>query len=271
MHTTLWARIRLRTPGRGKGVGLFAAVGGRVVLAMLLAAALALPVRAVETGAVAECGAPGVSCGGEVWEYSAAAQPSRMIHVPLVRQGRANTCGVACVQSILRYAGYEFDVREELLLEPLRVDESGTPIAGMLEVLNRVRRPGDEAPVRAEARENMTLADLERSIDSGRPVICLIQAWQTNAGGNYELQYDYSREWEAGHYVIAVGYDWERIYFMDPSTMGAYTYIPRAELDARWHGAGEATADGFERLEHAGIVVTVTDPRYTPCGFYKML
>lgn len=205
-------------------------------------------------------------------EYIPAAHPEKILYVPLVRQGRDYTCGVACVQSLLRYAGYEFGIREELLLEGLRVDASGTPIAGMVDFLNNARRSGENSAVaRATVRENMTMPELMQSIDSGSPVICLIQAWQTNASGEYELRYDYSRVWSSGHYAVAIGYDAERIYFMDPSTTGTYTFIPRAELDARWHGAGEMTPDGIQRLEHTGIVVTIPNPRYTPHGFYKIL
>lgn len=242
-------------------------------LAALLAPAAAWGASA-PAGVAAECDAPGVYCGGAVWEYLDA-RPTRMLYLPLVRQGRDNTCGVACVQSILRYAGYEFDYREDMLIDRVGTDESGAPIAGMVDFLNRVRRldgDGEGAPViQATVRRRMTLADLVTAIDAGKPVICLLQAWQSDAEGNYELEYNYSREWRSGHYAIAAGYDGERIYFMDPSTLGAYTYVPRDELDTRWHGGGERTADGWETHDHLGIVVTVDRPQYKPGGFYKML
>lgn len=33
-----------------------------------------------------------------------------------------------------------------------------------------------------------------------------------------------------------IGYDLERFYFMDPSTLANYTYIPVQEFEDRWHG-----------------------------------
>ena len=107
----------------------------------------------------------------------------------------------------------------------------------------------------------MTIAELTRRIDAGSPVICLIQAWWADAKGHVEPRHDYADEWESGHYVIAVGYDRERIYFMDPSLAGNYGYIPRRDLDARWHDVDVRQGNAV-RYEHAGIVVTVLRPEY---------
>ncbi len=194
------------------------------------------------------------------------AKPDKLIPVPLMRQGRDYTCGVACVQALLRYAGYAFDVREDILLAPLgTTPEDGTPLSGIVDFLNQVTRSaegGKEARVmEAEVRQNMTIAELTRRIDAGSPVICLIQAWWADAKGHVEPRHDYADEWESGHYVIAVGYDRERIYFMDPSLAGNYGYIPRRDLDARWHDVDVRQGNAV-RYEHAGIVVTVLRPEY---------
>ncbi len=242
--------------------------GRTVTRAAFLALMLYLAVAASRP---APAGTP-LARGGALWEVSRA-RPAVLLPVPLVRQGRDNTCGVSCVQAILRYAGYEFDSREDTLAVELGTAEDGTPLQGMVDALNRASRPEVEGGGRvlsAEARENMTVADLIRAVDAGRPVICLLQAWRLDDAGLYPLRTDYAGVWDSGHYAVAVGYDAERVYFMDPSTLGNYTYIPRDELDARWHGAGEATKEGIERLEHAGIVVTVAAPRYFPCEFYKL-
>lgn len=195
------------------------------------------------------------------------AKPTVLIPVPLTRQGRDYTCGVACVQSLLRYAGYAFDVREELLIEPLgATPENGTPLSGIVGFLNQVRRPAEggkesEPVMRAELRQNMTIADLTRHLDEGNPVVCLIQAWWADADGQANFGYNYADEWEDGHYVIAVGYDQERIYFMDPSLAGNYGYIPRSTLDTRWHDV-DVRGGAKVRYEHAGIVVSVVQPEY---------
>lgn len=212
---------------------------------------------------------------GTIWE-STTARPTRLIPIPLIRQGRDNTCGVACVQALLRYAGYAFDVREGILDRLLDVPESGASMKAMVAFMNHVRRPSESGKdgggvLFATLRENLTLADLIQAVDSGTPVICLIQAWRTNEAGDYEIDHKYSGKWDSGHYVVAVGYDGERVYFMDPSTAGNYTYIPRNELDARWHGLGDITPDGVEFFEHAGIVVRIDNPQYSPGEFYKIL
>ena len=81
----------------------------------------------------------------------------------------------------------------------------------------------------AELRTNMTLDDLRAEIDGGHPVICTIQAWPTAENENYVT------EWEESHYMIAVSYDADNVYFMDPATRGNYTYIANDEFMMRWH------------------------------------
>lgn len=42
-----------------------------------------------------------------------------ILEMPICRQAHNFTCGVACVQSALRFAGYDFDTREDSLLKAL--------------------------------------------------------------------------------------------------------------------------------------------------------
>ena len=76
----------------------------------------------------------------------------------------------------------------------------------------------------------MTVGQLERAVDAGQPPIVDLQAWRDTA-------LPWRETWDAGHYVLLVGYDAERLFVMDPSIMtpGAYAFLPRAELDERWH------------------------------------
>ncbi len=48
--------------------------------------------------------------------------------------------------------------------------------------------------------------------------------------------------------MVAVGHDAERFYFEDPAMFGI-GYIPKAELEARWHDFDEFGT----RLDHFGI------------------
>ena len=179
--------------------------------------------------------------------------PTVLIELPLVRQSTAYSCGVACTQSILRYTGYDFDVREDNLISALGAnDESGTRYERIVELLNTNSHYSDSSQdgnmnrITAEAGFNLTVDELCAYLDQGKPVICAIQAWAYLTASEYETEYD------SGHYVIAIGYDPDNIYFMDPSTSGNYAYIPKDEFAARWHDA-----DGEDAVDQFGIVVTI--------------
>lgn len=171
-----------------------------------------------------------------------------LIKVPNVRQHTDYTCGVACVQSVMQYAGIE--MRPDQLTEILKSTEDiGTDHNEMIECLNSCNG------ISAEWKSGMTDGELEEYINAGKPVICLLQAWH-DVQSEYG-HYDYTDEWEDGHYAIAIGIDRENVYFMDPSTCGNYTFITREHLKMRWHDE-----DGGELYRKAGIVVTVDKPAF---------
>ncbi|PJD93703.1 MAG: hypothetical protein CK425_12500 [Parachlamydia sp.] len=168
-----------------------------------------------------------------------------LIPVPLTRQSTDYTCGVSVLQSLLAY--YGDDIREDNLAKALgAASESGTDYKSSIEY---AKSKGYEVMV----YNNMTLDQLQESIAKGQPVICAIQAWADTPA-------NYDKDWEDGHYVIAVGYDKERVYFMDPSTLGNYTYIPIPEFLQRWHDIDQRGI----KLIHFGIVITKNKPVYNP-------
>lgn len=168
-----------------------------------------------------------------------------LIPVPLSRQSTDYTCGVSVMQSILAYYGDE--IREDNLAKALGTTaDSGTDYLRSLEY---AKSRGYEAA----AYKDMTLSQLQEFISKGQPVICVIQAWS-------DKPVNYSTDWEDGHYVIAVGYDKDQIYFMDPSTLGNYTYIPTQEFLSRWHDVDQRGA----KLVHFGIVISKNKPLYHP-------
>jgi predicted double-glycine peptidase len=75
----------------------------------------------------------------------------------------------------------------------------------------------------------------------------------------------YATGYDEGHYVVAVGYDSQNFYFMDPATLGNYTYIPTAEFASRWHDSDQVG----KKLEHFGIVYAGT-PDYNQDAVPKM-
>jgi predicted double-glycine peptidase len=154
--------------------------------------------------------------------------PANLVGVPIVKQVTDFSCGAAATLAMLRLWRWETyaHVEETDLHDALQTTgESGTepePIAEYLRVA---------AHLRAEYRHgDVTLSHLQQAVDRGEPPIVDLQAWR-------DRDRPWRETWDAGHYVVLVGYDAERLFVMDPSvlTPGGYAYLPAAELDERWH------------------------------------
>jgi predicted double-glycine peptidase len=166
--------------------------------------------------------------------------PGNWVQVPAVTQQSNFSCGPAAALALLRYWRPEAfeSVDEAALYAPLETTNArGTepePIAALL------RRNGLDAEYR---HGDVTVADLEREVDAGHPPIVDLQAWTDHPT-------PYRETWDAGHYVVMVGYDDERLFFADPSTMTphGYAYLPRNEFDERWHDLAGLTDDRVERM-----------------------
>ncbi|MDR1020950.1 MAG: C39 family peptidase [Synergistaceae bacterium] len=177
--------------------------------------------------------------------------PVKFIFIPLVGQATFYTCGVAVLQSILFYNGIE--CRQDVI--ELAVGSSpsyGTGIKNMCRFLN-------DNGLKSELTENLTLPDLREHICLGHVIVCLMQAW------NDERGHDYTDSWGDGHYVTAIGYDDERIYFMDPYNIANYAYVENSDFLRRWHGINLGV-----KYINAGIAVTNPNPVYRPGVFTRM-
>ncbi len=176
--------------------------------------------------------------------------PNNLIRLPMSRQATDYTCGVAALQSVLAYFGDEH--REDALAKELKSGpQHGTAYQ---EIIRVAKKKGFAVQVFTD----MTTEELKKLIDQGKPVICLIQAWP-------ERKVDYVNDWDDGHYVVAIGHDENNFYFMDPSTLGNYTFIPVREFLDRWHDT-----DSKEKLVHFGMVVEKVKPKYNPDACLKM-
>lgn len=174
--------------------------------------------------------------------------------MPVVKQRTDFSCGAAATLAVLRYWRWEryAGVEEGDLHGALQTTQArGTepePIVDYLRSdarLEAVYRHGD-----------VSVVELERAVDAGQPPIVDLQAWS-------EAKLPYRDVWDAGHYVVMVGYDDEHLFFMDPSvlTPGEYAFLPRAELSERWHDlAGEHDV----RLERMAIFVRGSGRPWTP-------
>jgi predicted double-glycine peptidase len=158
-----------------------------------------------------------------------------------VKQSTDFSCGAAATLAVLRYWRWEkFALVEEAdLYGPLRTTEArGTdpePVAAYLERALRL-------PV-AYRHSDVTVRDLERAVDDKAPPIVDLQAWSDHGA-------PWRRVWDAGHYVVMVGYDAEHLFFFDPSilTAGSYAFLPRQELDERWHDIVGESDEPVERM-----------------------
>lgn len=143
------------------------------------------------------------------------------IRTPLVRQPDGYSCGVAALQSVLHYYGVA--VRFDTLAAALGADpEQGTNY-------QRMAIYAKTFGIDVTVHTAMTLEMLYAWVDDGVPVIVALQAWADGPASAY------IDTWDDGHYAVVVGYDQNSIYFMDPSTLGHYAYIPTQEFLARWH------------------------------------
>src|SRR5262249_20828104 len=143
--------------------------------------------------------------------------------LPNVEQPDDYSCGPACLMSICWHFGVGPQklgrFKKELHTDP----EEGTHFRN---IVRYARKLGLE--VKAEA--NMTCAQLEQYIKEGKPVICSMQAY-----ADRPKDYDDPHNNDNGHYVVAIGYDRDNFYFMDPSADRRRIFLPRKEFAQRWH------------------------------------
>ncbi|HEY9790764.1 MAG TPA: C39 family peptidase [Candidatus Obscuribacterales bacterium] len=174
----------------------------------------------------------------------------KLIRVPLARQATDYTCGAAAMQSVLGYYGDDF--AESDLAKELRTNsKQGTDYKRMVEF---ARSKG----YTAELKQGMQVEELKKKLDAGLPVICLIQAWP-------EKPVDVSADWKDGHYVVAIGYDEQNVYFMDPWTLGNYTFIPTEEFLKRWHDKEQN-----RKLLQLAMVINKPIPHYDPFAIKRV-
>lgn len=167
--------------------------------------------------------------------------PKNLIKIPMTRQASDFTCGVAAVQSVMQYYGDEY--HEGGLSKELQPSETdGT-------AYQQIKKIATNKGYQVKIYYNMSLQELKTLIDKGLPVIVLLQAWPNK-------KVIYAHDWDDGHYAVAIGYDKQNIYFMDPSTLGNYTYISTNEFLTRWHDM-----DKKEKVIHFGMTITKSTPK----------
>lgn len=171
---------------------------------------------------------------------------------PLVRQTTDYYCGPAVLVSVLTYLVDKVYEQSELATALKATANDGcTP--------DDLARVATHLGVRCEVLQGMTVEDVQDQLEQGRPVILDIQAWGEKL--NYPNRDD-------GHYVVAVGFDAENIYVMDPSTdNNDYAALSKSELPQRWF---DREGDG-EETNHCGVVFYRSNPVRTGLPSEKVL
>lgn len=140
-----------------------------------------------------------------------------LLDLPDVRQTDNYGCGAAAAMAVGRYFGVgpeTFQEWEKLLgTDP----QQGTPPEAIIAGLQGLG-------LQAQARQLMTLNDLQACWQAGQPVICCIQDYGDDAGpGDYE----------DGHYVVVIGLG-----------MGGYVFVQDSSADNALDGSGSDAAPG---------------------------
>lgn len=197
------------------------------------------------------------------------AAPKKLIPIPRICKDESNTVAAACVEAILSYYKCKIDKEAAEWKELTQATEKdGTGFAKIHMFLCRAREAdkSKEYLLGIQMNQYMTICDLISAIDRGVPTICLIQAWYEGEDGTVDGNHDYREEEQCGHYVVAVGYDRDCIYFLDPCQSDTYSYIPIKEFDARWHGD-----DMGERYVRTGLQVKLNIVNCNASYVYKIM
>lgn len=162
-----------------------------------------------------------------------------MLRVPLVRQSNPYSCGAAALEAVLRYMKAPL-LPQWLLQSVLRTSpEWGTEPSALVAYARSVG-------LAARWRTGVTLADLDRALNRGQPVIVDLQAWDD--GGRR----DYGKIWESGHYVVLVGHDRGWWFFMDPAIDGHYGFLTQRDFLSRWHDVDDRPGR-LRRFVHGAV------------------
>jgi len=121
------------------------------------------------------------------------------------RQGTEDTCGPSALQAVLRYWGK--DVSEDEIAKLAGT----TPEVGTFpeDLVRSARALG----FKAEAREGLTLDEVQAFTAAGHPMIALAQVWLSATGlGGKSVE----EEWDSGHCIVVLGADKDYVYLQDP-------------------------------------------------------
>jgi predicted double-glycine peptidase len=172
--------------------------------------------------------------------------PPSALAVPIVEQEEDFSCGPAAIRAILKYFAV-WEGEEELLYKVFNTTrEHGTLPEHMARGMGRFG-------LAATVETQMTIDRLRDLLAFGKLVILELQAWRDAERPTIA----WKDTWDDGHYVVLIALDEEFAYFMDPSTTGAYTYLPIGELLERWHDYNPIRSQPREHRDwQLGVIIS---------------
>lgn len=170
-------------------------------------------------------------------------QKVSMIDLHIGKQTCDYDCGVQALQTVMNYYGVEVDSDE--LKKTLGTSEQGTTPQAMIAAAQAY---GFEV----KSGTQWSLNQVKQYVDSGTPVIVLLQAWAES----YKTLDDWRSDCDDGHYAIVIGLNKDVLLFEDPSSIRR-TWLREREFLARWH---EMDTKTHEKYEHFGMVLLGKQP-----------
>ena len=166
------------------------------------------------------------------------------IAVPPVTQVDDYSCGVACLYSIFAFYGIDKYDYAELEKRLHATEQDGTDFKRIVDV---ARQEG----LLAHAHKEMEFDELLERLEKRQPVIVSMQAYEDDPKKIPQIYYDENIN---GHFVVAIGFDADNLYFMDPSLPRRRAFLPKAEFERRWHD-DEGRAGHPNVIHHLGLVI----------------
>ena len=177
-----------------------------------------------------------------------------LFSMPDTRQSTEYSCGAAAMQAVLGYWGR--DIGEEDVREMLNTNEvSGTYPDDIIRVAKALG-------LKAEYKENMSMADLENYVAEGIPVVVDCQAWRSVSQYNES----WADTWNNGHWLVVIGIDENNVTLEDPYILGDRGFMTREEFLARWHNVRGLDETDTGKQIHMGIAIRGERP-YSTSGF----
>src|SRR5262245_28361385 len=175
----------------------------------------------------------------------------KMNHFRLLTRTRQVTeysCGACALQAMLSYWGKDADETELMKLLHTTSEEGTYPE----DIVQGARALGFDA----EAREQLTLDEVERFTANGHPMIALAQVWRSerNSPGSA------AEDWDNGHYIVVLGVDKDYVYFQDPYARMSKAFMPRQTFVEHWHQVMGGDHKKNPKLMQLGIFVRGKKP-----------